>query len=484
MSDQRNKLQALFAPEHRYSNFRDVLIRLNVQGFRCHQSTIVEFESPLTAFCGLNGTGKSTLLQLAAAAYRNVSGGPHRYYVRDFIVSGTLDPAPFSPDASVEYGYWQEDRSMRKVTLTRSDPERRWRGYKRQPERPVYFAGMGLYLPKVEIRDFFVRNAAKLSLVSSESVSDASKQRVARILGCSYDSMEANTVNHAGRTCEVVTVERSGSVYSEANMGCGEGRAQHITRVLETLPDNSLVLLEEPETSLHPSAQHEFGRYLIDICIEKHHQIMITTHSEYLLTALPSASRIYVDRTTSGLRLIKGITTAQAISLMTGGHNKALSILVEDDVADAVLTEILRRSDQSFLRTVRVCKGGDTKAIHSIMMALSETGLPVAAVRDGDKAGSPADNIFKLPGDLAPERAILGTVAVRDYLGSQYGLDLVDFLAGANETNHHEWFGQLAESLNVSREGLILDLARVYVSHLPQNEIDTLATLLKESIRT
>jgi predicted ATPase len=482
MSDQRNKLQALFAPENRYPNFGDVLMQIKVNGFRCHVSTVVEFDSPITAFCGLNGTGKSTLLQLAAAAYRNIAGGLHRYYVRDFIVSGTLDPAPFSPDASVEYGYWQEDRTIKRVTITRSDPEKRWRGYKRQPERPVYFAGMGLYLPKVETRDFFVRNAAKLSVSNTEPLSDTSKQRVARILGCSYDAMAANTVSHAGRTSEVVTVERAGSTYSEANMGCGEGRAQHIIRVLETLPKKSLVLLEEPETSLHPSAQHEFGRYLIDVCIDQRHQIMITTHSEYLLTALPSASRIYIDRTANGLRLIRGITTAQAISLMTGGHDKALSILVEDDVADVVLCEILRRSDQAFLRTVRVCKGGDTKAIHSIMTALRDTGLPVAAVRDGDKGDAPSENMFKLPGTMAPERAIFASTAVRNYVATQYAVDLNNFMPGAGE-NHHEWFLKLAETLAITREGLILDLARVYVTELAQNDVDTLTTLLKESIR-
>lgn len=483
MSDHRNKLQALFVPEHRYANFGDVLVRLNVQGFRCHSSTTVEIESPITAFCGLNGTGKSTLLQLSAAAYKNRSGDA-RYYVRDFIVSGTLDPAPFSPDASVEYGYWQENRSTRRVTITRSDPEKRWRGYKRQSTRRVYFAGMGLYLPRVEIRDFAVRNASKIRVINTESLSDASKERVARILGCSYDSMEANIVKHAGRTSEVVTATRGGSTYSEANMGCGEGRAQHIIRVLETLPPKSLVLLEEPETSLHPSAQHEFGRYLVDISIEKRHQLIVTTHSEYLLTALPSASRIYIDRAPSGLRLIRGITTAQAMSLMTGGHDKALHILVEDDVADAVLVEILRRSDQSFLRTVRVSRGGDTKAIHSIMTALSSTGLPVAAVRDGDKGDNPSDNLFKLPGDAAPERAILSVAAVRDFLGSQYDLDLVDFLAGVNDIDHHEWFGRLAKCVNVTRDGLILDLARVYVAQLSQNDVDTLTILLKESIRT
>jgi hypothetical protein len=67
---------------------------------------------------------------------------------------------------------------------------------------------------------------------------------------------------------------------------------------------------------------------------------------------------------------------------MTGGHDKALHVLVEDSVASSVLAEIIRRSDAMFLKTIAIHPSGDTKTIHSIMIALKETGLPVAAVRD------------------------------------------------------------------------------------------------------
>ena len=68
MKDQRNTLAALFEPNNRYENFGEAIIRMHVSGFRCHSNTVIEVESPITAFCGLNGTGKSTLLQLAALA--------------------------------------------------------------------------------------------------------------------------------------------------------------------------------------------------------------------------------------------------------------------------------------------------------------------------------------------------------------------------------------------------------------------------------
>jgi predicted ATPase len=483
MTDQRNILQNLFLEENRYTNFGSVLMFFIVMGFRCHTTTIIEIESPITAYCGLNGTGKSTLLQLAAAAYKKPSEESHRYYIKDFIVSGTLDPTPFLPDASVLYGYWQENRTIKKVIITRSDPEKRWQGYKKQPSRYVYFAGMGLYLPKIEVRDFVVRNASKITVTNTEPLPERSKQCACKILGCSYESMDANTVNHAGRTGKVVTVMRSAKTYSEANMGCGEGRVQHIVRVLETIPEKSLVLLEEPETSLHPSAQHEFGKYLIDVCIKRRHQIFITTHSEYLLTALPSSSRIYVDRTASGLRLVKGITTAQAISLMSGGYDKALYILVEDKVADIVLTEILRKSDSTFLKTIKIHQIGDTKTIQSVMKALKETGLPVAAVRDGDKGENPQENMFKLPGNLPPEKELFNCAKVKEFLKSEFNIDVDDFLVSVRDDDHGEWFKRLSERIPIDEVALIQQTAKVYVGTLSENEVDALVKPLKAAIR-
>jgi predicted ATPase len=481
--DQRDRLQALFGVEHRYNNFGEVLISMHVQGFRCHTSTVVNIESPITAFCGLNGTGKSTLLHLAAVAYKKPGRNRRQSYVRDYIVTGTLDPNPFAPDASVEFGYWQQDRKIKRVDLRRDERRTRWLGYTRRPARPIYYAGIGLYLPKIEIRDFVLRNAAKLTIAEERELPDQSKRWICTVLNWNYEAITNHKVKHGGRTGGVVTVARGGSRYSEANMGCGEGRVQHIIGVLETLPDKSLVLLEEPETSLHPSAQYEFGRYLIDVCIRKKHQVLMTTHSEYLLKALPSRSRIYLDRSTAVIRPIRGITTAQAVSLMSEGHDKALHVLVEDNVALAVLTEIVRRVDATFLRTIAISPSGDARTIQSVMRALREVDIPVIAVRDGDMPVNTEENIFKLPGTLPPEREILNNASVRTHLLTNYQINATDFLAANQDLNHHEWFSHLSVLATINESALIHEVARVYAESLAENEVDTLVNVLKGSIR-
>jgi len=484
VSNPQNKLQMMFDAPNRYSNFGDCLVSLHIRGFRCHSDTAIEVKSPITAFCGLNGTGKSTLLQLAACAYKHSSGGPGRYHVVSFIVTGTLDPAPYAPDATAEFGYWQADRSIRKLTITRSASARRWSGYSRQPNRSVYFAGMGLYLPRIEVWDFALRNAKTLQVLNTEPLSNDAKAWVEKILGGHYESMDRNTIKHPKRPPTVVTASRNGVRYSEANMGCGEGRVQHFIQQLESLPEKSLVLLEEPETSLHQSAQFELGRYLIDVSTRRKHQIFLTTHAESLLASLHSASRIYLDRSTGQIRPINGLASTQAASLMANAGTKALQILVEDQVARAVLREIIRRSDPAFLRTVEIHAAGDKNSIQNIMQKLSTTSLPLAAVRDGDTGAAPTQNLFKLPGSNPPEKEIFACPMVHQHLQLQYGLNVVDFMATVDPSEHHAWFGALANAVSIDEPSVTAECARIYARSLGENACDALVGQLKAAIKT
>lgn len=419
MSDPRNILQGLFAEGNRFPAFGEVLVRLHVRGFRCHTNTVIDVMSPITAFCGLNGTGKSTLLQLAAACYRAPTAKSQTHYIKDFLVVGKLDPAPFLDDATVEAQFWQEGPRTRPLTLSRNVKSTRWQGYTRRPVRSVFFAGIGLYLPKIEQRDFITRNARRLTITEQTTVADHIKAACCRVLGQAYERLFSSRVQYAVHKGTVMSVERAGTTYSEAHMGYGEGRSQYLIAQLETLPEKSLVLIEEPESSLHARAQHEFGRYLVDVACRRRHQVLLTTHSEDLLDALPSQSRVFLSRSANGIDTVAGLTAAQAHSLMSQGRTKALHVLVEDDVASAMLREILRRTDRTLLDCVGIYPAGGAEAIAQAMRTVKSLDLPVAAVRDGDKPLVPKENLFVLPGGCPPEKALLGHKAVKDHVQGQ-----------------------------------------------------------------
>ena len=483
MADPRNTLQHLFAKEARFDNFGEVLVSLHVQGFRCHTNTLIEVESPITAFSGLNGTGKSTLLQLSAVAYNHGLGTGGRYHISSFVVSGKLDPQPYTDAASVEYGYWQANRTPRKLTVTRRITLKRWSGYRSQPSRQVYFAGMGLYLPQIETRDYAVLNAKTLQILDCKPLAADAKQWVEKILGNYYDGLDRNTIKHPKQARSVVTAARGTAHYSEANMGCGEGRVQHVIQQLENLPERSLVLFEEPETSLHQSAQFALGSYLIDVCTRRRHQVFLTTHSESLLAALHSASRIYLDRGPNEIRPIAGLSGTQAASLMGGGAVKALHVLVEDDVAKTVLQEIVRLSDAQFLKVIGVHPVGDKGTIQKAMQALTGKGIPIAAVRDGDVGQNPGQNLFSLPGNEPPEIEVLQKCPeVAQMLLAEYGLNLQDFMATAAPDEHHGWFPKLSAATACERAVVVAACARIYARSLPANTRDALVQQLKAAI--
>ena len=60
-----------------------------------------------------------------------------------------------------------------------------------------------------------------------------------------------------------------------------------------------VTIIEEPESFLHPSAQAEFGRVLQDLAEELGVQVIVTTHSPYLLNLKSPGSNILLRRRTA-----------------------------------------------------------------------------------------------------------------------------------------------------------------------------------------
>ena len=476
MSDVRDTIQKMFDPANRFSSFGEAIVALHISGIRCHTNTTIELASPITAFSGLNGTGKSTILQLAACAFASPNSAGYR--ISNFIVRNSLDPTSLARGSSVKYDFWTNERTTRPLTLSY---RREWSGYTRRTSRHVQFAGIGRYLPRSESPSFISR-ARYLKVHSSVAASARIADWTRKVLAQGYESITAHHTNVSTRHGDSLTsVTRDGVAYSESNMGFGEARTLHLIHLLETIPEKSLVLIEEPETSLHLSAQQQFANYLMDVCVHRRHQILLTTHSEFILHVLPGASRIFLDRRGSSVNPIPGLTASQAKSFMAEGKVKSLNIIVEDETAKAVLAFIIRRHEPMIAPTWGIHVGGDKDRLAGTIRCLQGTGIPIAAVRDGDTGETPKENIFKLPGTLPPEKEIFQSPVYEKHLADTYGVNLNDFRATLTGADHHQWFNLLAAKLGIDQKALIWESARVYVSGLPERETATLVALLKEA---
>ena len=489
MADHKKELQASFLPLKRHAHYGDAIVRMHIKGFRNHKNTKIDIESPVTALCGVNGSGKSTVIQLAAAAYQ-APASCKRYYVSDFILAGTLDKRPFTVDASMEVAYAQPadtDGTAKDRILTLSRYDSKWAGYERQPQRIVMYLGLGFHLPHAERDDkskgFLSDDTVKLK--DKHKIDDAVLEKISKILLCKYDSAHKNVIRKRwGRTdAKILSAKRdSGAEYSEANMGSGEARLYELISRIESAPSKSLLLLEEPETALHPSAQFELGRYLVEVAKEKGLQIILTTHSEYLLLALPQKARVYLKREEAGIVPIQGIGVRQAISLMDNLEVASLHILVEDDVAESIVSELLRKHDGDFRKTIRILVCGDKDKIKNMLSVFKDQNFPVCAVRDGDCGEDKGMHMFKLFGTTPPEKEIFDSSSFRDRFAAQYKIDWGAIDLANKGKDHHDWFDSLEAPTARKRAELLPEAAAAYLDAVPDADRQSLVEQIKASV--
>lgn len=484
MADPREQLQKKYAAKNRYANFGPSLKSVRIQGFRGINDLSVELLFPIVAISGLNGAGKSTVGQLCLGAYRKPSTvtGIKRFYVRDFFPASAADPNPFHPDSSVVFEYNTTDAdNPQTLTVTRAVKE--WSGYKRQPERSCYYIGFTIYIPKVEQRDLSMYRAAEIQLAAKRAIPDDVKDRVGRILGQPYQALHFQGITHGPRKGELGIANRFGAQYSENNMGFGEGRTLYLVDLLENSPEQSLFVIEEPETSLHENAQFELGKYLLDVCNRRHHQIILTTHSSTLLNALPADARVMLLRDQAGVSAFPQMSAARARSILSAGQHRELCVLVEDDFAKLLLTEMVRSVDSVLLKCMDVHGVGDTKAVRSGALLMQRLDRAYAAVRDPDIGPEPAIGLYSFPGMSPPEREVFENADVQRQIQAEFGIDVATVLALKNVTDHHEFTKVLAEECNALPGYLATFAIKAYIGSIGRATYEPLVRAIQARLR-
>lgn len=442
----------------------------------------VNLEFPITAISGLNGAGKSTLGQLAICAYKKptTSVDYKRLYIKDFFPISPADPKPISDDAKSVYFFETDDyKKPQEVTISRANSA--WSGYKRQPERCCYYVGFTVYIPKVERRDLSVYGGANLQFTKKREIDTQVIKKMGRIIGHKYDEVSFQGVSHRDKESEIGIASRLGYSYSENNMGFGEGRILYTVDLLETSPEQSLFILEEPETSLHENAQHEFAKYLLDVCNRRHHQIILSTHSSVILKALPPEARKLVVRDQGGVDIRNRISANQVRSILSGGRARQLDICVEDVFARVLLTEVIRLKNQDLLKAIAIHDIGDKDAVREAVSVLRKTGKNAIAVRDADVGEAPKDGLLSFPGKRPPEVEVFSNDAVKKLIKIKYGIDLDWIIDRDNVSDHHKIAHHIAKEVDADEEVVRALAIEQYVREI-ENEFDKLISRIRAAV--
>jgi predicted ATPase len=146
-----------------------------------------------------------------------------------------------------------------------------------------------------------------------------------------------------------IYIQHNNLRYSEAFAGSGEfSVAMLVTKVLNA-PEKSLILLDEPEVSIHPAAQSRLIEFLLDQIKCKKHQIVISTHSPAIIRDLPSSAIkvLHLDEASGETIIKQNVMPEEAFYHIGEPVLGKIQIIVEDKLARLIVRRASRSLDDS-----------------------------------------------------------------------------------------------------------------------------------------
>lgn len=373
----------------------------------------ITFDFPLTLLVGPNGTGKSSVLRALQGSVNGKSPG-------NYWFSTSVDPIEETEGKGMRncffYEYIDSSKNVKEVLKQRAprngDPDY-W-----ETSRPVLAYGMQplpsgisrnsavnknvIYLDfRSELSAFdkyfnigltndisakhkkkYIRNQSiklKNALSGNTITRIRSKKQnelvvelepaelevISFILGKNYTSgklIQHKFFKYWGTS---VILDQISFSYSEAMAGSGEIAVVKIVHELLNAPENSLILLDEPEVSIHPGAQAKLKYLILNLIKTKKLQVVVSTHSTTLLENLPSkAIKKFELEPISNKVIIKNECYLHQAFYSLGQKliNSNLIIQTEDDLSKEIITRIIKQIDHNLLNEWSICynPGGAT----------------------------------------------------------------------------------------------------------------------------
>lgn len=355
--------------------------------------TKITFDFPFTVFVGQNGSGKSSTLHA-------VQGCPEGYTPYRFWFDTKVDLIQYHDNKNRRHSffysfrddknnelevikarirrkgnpnYWETSRPLKWAGMKplsnereRNDPIRKtvvyidFRAELSAFDKYFYFREPGPNLKSKNKQEYLRRKSSTLKKViehptliikwngisQNKPVTSLTKEElecISYILGRSYIS--GQVINHKffedwGTS---VLFQTNQAIYSEAFAGSGEMATVKLVQEVLNAEMYSLIILDEPEVSLHPGAQHRLKMFLLDQMIRKKHQIVLSTHSSILVEGLPKeAIKVFSQNLSTGkFRVISDLTSNEAFYHIQLPNVHKKTIVVEDKLAKSIVKMVI-----------------------------------------------------------------------------------------------------------------------------------------------
>ena len=348
----------------------------------------IKMEYPISAIAGVNGSGKSTFLSMAACAFHNVSDdfqpplSRRPYYTfRDFFVQ-TSNDSPVE-GVTVWFGIRFDNWYRKEPGLGYQKREKRkggkWNNYRARVNRNVLYFGVQRVVPHYE------RSAHKSyrSRFTPGNLAENTRKQIASIASRVFERKYNEFDSYEHFKYRLPQVSTTNFKYSGFNMGAGETSVFDILAALFQSGPGTLVIIDEIELGLHETAQRRFIDELKKLCAKLQCQVICSTHSPAVLNSLPPEGRFYIENLASRTIVYKGISAEFACGKMGGEGVHELDIFVEDDVGRAILEALLPLEERSRVKIIPI--GSHRAVLRQLTSRYLEDRDNCICVLDGDQ---------------------------------------------------------------------------------------------------
>lgn len=496
LSDCENRLLKRWQNgKYPYPTLRGISIQGD-PGLRGIKDLEVEFRYPLTVVCGKNGSGKTTILDLAALGFhfdQKVPGFRPEYY---YTFSRFFYKGPGDPDITGVKIRWDYDGNK---SLPIEKESVKWMHYERRPRRPVYH--LDILRPAIAHPAARSHFKAAYQIDERRVLNEKFRRIYSEVMGRQYESAEVmQSARYSVRQCNF------GNTYSSFNMGAGEDSILDILDVLQKCPDGSLLVIEEIETGIHPEALVRLAQNMLKITDEKSLQVIVSTHSSFFIDNVPREARLYVERADSQHKILYGPTTRFVVGLMAGRPDPELHVYCEDSFSKLLIEHAL---PFELRRRIRIVPFGSKDELPKIAAIHIKSGLGqrILLAWDGDVTlkniieglkreklwndhgeHTPVDWI-KMPSGEAPEEWALKTMDCQEgyeILAKEFNMGVHQAAKMVQELkiipDPHDIGHEMELKIGLDMDAALRSLARC-VANMPGNPLGKIADQIERVLR-